>query len=139
MEMPRVADPLEPQLSDSDLVGRLRRGDRASFGAIVLRYEERVYAACRSILRDREEAIDVAQETFIQAFLSIGTLTEGGEEPQMLSGFTLGCPCPASAQILATRSKYSSSSFFPPQPFPRVFGLATNSMDLIHLTILYPS
>src|SRR5579872_339999 len=39
-------------------------------------------------------------------------------------------------QILATRPKYSSSSFFPPHPFPSTLWLSTNSMDRIHFTIL---
>lgn len=42
-------------------------------------------------------------------------------------------------QMFATRSKYSSSSFFPPHPFPSILWLSTNSIDRIHFTILYPS
>lgn len=81
-----MADPPEAGISDNVLVDRLRAGDRASFELIVVRYEQRVYAACRSLLRDREEAIDVAQETFLQAFLSIGSL----KEPARLAGWLCG-------------------------------------------------
>ena len=39
-------------------------------------------------------------------------------------------------QILGSRSKYSSSSFLPPSPFPSSFSDSMNSMRSIHLTIL---
>ena len=39
-------------------------------------------------------------------------------------------------QILGRRSKYSSSSFFPPSPAPNSFSERMNSMRSIHLTIL---
>ena len=39
-------------------------------------------------------------------------------------------------QMLGTMSKYSSSSFLPPYPLPRVFSVSTNSMRSIHFTIL---
>src|ERR1019366_5428088 len=42
-------------------------------------------------------------------------------------------------QIFGSRSKYSSSSFVPPSPRPRVFSDSMNSIRSIHLTILYPS
>src|SRR5687767_5093027 len=84
MEMARVADP--PAVSDLELVDRLRAGDRASFEQIVGRHEQRVYAACRSLLRDREEAIDAAQETFLHAFLDIGKL----KDPAQLAGWLCG-------------------------------------------------
>ena len=40
------------------------------------------------------------------------------------------------AQILGRRSKYSSSSFFPPSPAPNCFSDSMNSMRSIHFTIL---
>ncbi len=40
------------------------------------------------------------------------------------------------AQMLGRRSKYSSSSFFPPSPSPNCFSDWINSMRSIHLTIL---
>jgi hypothetical protein len=39
-------------------------------------------------------------------------------------------------QMLGSKSKYSSSSFFPPSPAPRCFSDSINSMRSIHLTIL---
>ncbi len=39
-------------------------------------------------------------------------------------------------QMLGRMSKYSSSSFLPPSPLPRVFSVSTNSMRSIHFTIL---
>ncbi len=39
-------------------------------------------------------------------------------------------------QMLGSRSKYSSSSFDPPCPFPNSFSVRTNSIRSIHFTIL---
>src|SRR4051812_11204519 len=72
--------------SDRELVERSRAGDRASFGLIIARYEHRVYAAGRSLLHHREDAIDVAQETFLQAYLSLGTL----RDESLLAGWLCG-------------------------------------------------
>lgn len=74
------------RVSDRALVERWRAGDRAAFEAVVDRYERRVYAACRSLLRDREEAADVAQEAFLQAFLSVDAL----RDPARLAGWLCG-------------------------------------------------
>ena len=87
--MARLAEKAEPGTSDRELVDGVRAGDRAAFGEIVVRYEERVYAACRSVLRDREEAVDAAQETFLQAFLSIGKLRDERHLAGWLCGIAL--------------------------------------------------
>src|SRR5262249_22688511 len=89
MEMARVTETTEPAASDRELIERARAGDRTSFEQIVVGYEQRVYGACRSLLRDREEAIDVAQETFLQAFLSLGSLREDGRLAGWLCGIAL--------------------------------------------------
>ena len=48
------------------------------------------------------------------------------------------CPRPALIviQMFGSRSKYSSSSFFPPSPLPTDFTDSMNSMRSIHFTIL---
>jgi RNA polymerase sigma factor (sigma-70 family) len=74
---------------DRELVERWRAGDRAAFERILERHEQRVYAACRSLLRDREDAVDVAQETFLQAFLSIRSLTDESHLAGWLCGIAL--------------------------------------------------
>ncbi len=55
-------------MTEADLVARARAGHLPAFEALVKQYQRRVYAfACR-LLADREEARDLAQQTFLQAF-----------------------------------------------------------------------
>jgi RNA polymerase sigma-70 factor (ECF subfamily) len=56
------------------LVAAAKAGDRAAFAALVTRYRDTVYAYALARLRDREEAEDVAQETFVRAYLGLGRL-----------------------------------------------------------------
>jgi len=56
---------------DADLLERCGRGDRRAFEELVERYQEAVYNLCYRLLSDREEANDVAQETFVRAYCSL--------------------------------------------------------------------
>ncbi len=53
---------------DQTLVVRCRNGDRAAFGALVVRYQKPVYNVALRMLRDPEDARDVTQTTFLKAF-----------------------------------------------------------------------
>jgi RNA polymerase sigma factor (sigma-70 family) len=57
-----------------DLLRKSARGDAASFGEIVRRYQYLVYAAALQIVKDPAAAQDVAQETFISAFEALKDL-----------------------------------------------------------------
>ena len=53
--------------SDAELVGRARSGEREAFAAIYDRYADRIHDFCFSVLRDRDEAADAMQDTFVLA------------------------------------------------------------------------
>ncbi len=53
---------------DAEVVRRVRSGDVESFEILVRRYERPVYNAVRRVVRDREEARDLAQNVFLKAF-----------------------------------------------------------------------
>jgi RNA polymerase sigma-70 factor (ECF subfamily) len=55
-------------VSDEELIGRARSGDRAAFGQLVERHQQAVFRAAFAALRSREDAEEVAQETFISAY-----------------------------------------------------------------------
>ena len=55
-----------------DLVERLKAGDERAFEELVEQYRERVHRVAWRILRDDEDAEDVAQEAFIKVFKNIG-------------------------------------------------------------------
>ncbi|MBI3929790.1 MAG: RNA polymerase sigma factor [Armatimonadetes bacterium] len=63
--------------SDEFLMERLKEGDSSMLEPLVRRYERPLFAyACR-VLRDRERAQDVFQETFVRVFRRRETFREG--------------------------------------------------------------
>ena len=57
--------------TDRDLVDRARTGDAEAFGQLVRRHQPRIHRLAVHMLRDRAEAEDVAQETFIRAYQAL--------------------------------------------------------------------
>jgi len=57
--------------SDWELVQRTREGDREAFRVLVERYQRKVAALALGMLRNREDALDVVQETFSKAYQSL--------------------------------------------------------------------
>jgi RNA polymerase sigma-70 factor (ECF subfamily) len=57
---------------DATLVRRCRDGDRAAFEQLVVRYQKPVFNAALRLLRDPEDARDVAQTTFLKVFEHLG-------------------------------------------------------------------
>jgi len=58
---------------ERDAVAASRRGDREAFDGLVERYQRDVYRLCFRYLDDSQDAHDVAQETFLRAYRSIGS------------------------------------------------------------------
>ncbi len=59
---------------DGELVSLARTGSEEAFAALYERYFTNVYDFLTRLLRDRQEAADVAQDTFIKAFEQLGHL-----------------------------------------------------------------
>jgi RNA polymerase sigma-70 factor (ECF subfamily) len=55
---------LEPD--DLELVRRCKEGDQRAFRILVERYQKRVYAVAFGMVKDREEAMDIAQDAFVK-------------------------------------------------------------------------
>lgn len=62
---------------DHELVQRTKLGDRSAFELLVRRYQDRAYSVALKILGRHEDALDVAQEAFARAFLSIARFRGG--------------------------------------------------------------
>jgi len=60
-----ATSPADP---DRPLVERAQAGDTRAFGELVERYQGRVFALTKRILKDDDEAEDALQETFLSAF-----------------------------------------------------------------------
>ena len=57
--------------SDTALVTRARAGESAAFETLIIRHRERVLNLAFQLLRDRDEAEDVAQDAFANAFAGL--------------------------------------------------------------------
>ena len=62
--------------SDEVLVAAAKRGDTRAFETLVLRHERTVLAVAQRITNNREDAEDVAQESFHKAFLHLDGFQE---------------------------------------------------------------
>jgi RNA polymerase sigma-70 factor (ECF subfamily) len=56
---------------DAELVRRCREGDPEAFRTLVARHHPRIFNLIHGLVRDRDEADDLAQEVFIKAFRSL--------------------------------------------------------------------
>lgn len=63
--------------TDVQLVEAARSGDQEAFAGLYDRYFDRVYDFVARMTRDRDEAADIAQDTFIKAMGALGGLKEG--------------------------------------------------------------
>ena len=54
--------------SDWELVQRTRAGDRDAFRELVERYQRKIAALVVGMLRNRDDALDIVQETFTKAY-----------------------------------------------------------------------
>lgn len=70
-----AADPLGPtptgESSDADLVRLARSGEATAFRELVHRHQARVFQIVYRLLRDRTDADDVTQDTFVRVFRNL--------------------------------------------------------------------
>lgn len=67
-----MSDAPDEGLIDLDLTRRSAGGDRDAFGALVIRHQASVYRLARLMVKTREEAEDVLQQTFLAAWRAVG-------------------------------------------------------------------
>jgi len=59
-------------VSDRELVARLQAGNEQAFDQLVTRHQQRALNVAFQLLRDREDAMEVAQDAFVRIYRSIG-------------------------------------------------------------------
>ncbi|MGB9610709.1 MAG: RNA polymerase sigma factor, partial [Bryobacteraceae bacterium] len=65
---------MEDRLSEeAALVQRIQAGDEAAFRELVERYQNKVYSIIYGILRNHNDAEDIAQQVFTKIYFSIGS------------------------------------------------------------------
>ncbi|MDR3638218.1 MAG: sigma-70 family RNA polymerase sigma factor [Isosphaeraceae bacterium] len=62
--------------SDSDLVHRVRSGEKDAFETLIARYERSVRSIALAYLADHHSAEDAAQDSFVTAFRTLQSLRE---------------------------------------------------------------
>jgi RNA polymerase sigma-70 factor (ECF subfamily) len=72
--------------ADLQLIRAAQGGDRAAFGELVERFKGRVYAMALAITGDRNEAQDLAQETFVRAMQGLPNLSAPEKFPSWVRG-----------------------------------------------------
>ena len=58
-------------LDDEDIAARVLEGQTALFEVLMRRHNERIYRAARAILRDEDEAEDVMQQAYVNAYANL--------------------------------------------------------------------
>lgn len=64
---------IECNLIDTDLMARARAGDTKAWETLILQNQEAVFRLAYLILGDPADADDIAQETFLRAYRSLGS------------------------------------------------------------------
>ena len=59
--------------SDQYYIQRVLEGNVNAFSYLVAHYQDLVYTVAYRVMKNREEAEEVAQDTFIKAFKSLGS------------------------------------------------------------------
>lgn len=77
MSVPESGDDV---YDDGQLIDQALAGDSAAFGQLVQKYQDRLYNTMIHVAGSREEAEDVVQDAFVQAFVKLDTF-------QRASGF----------------------------------------------------
>ena len=57
-----------PEQQDAEVIAQVLQGNTAMFELLMRRYNERVYRTARAIVRDEQEAEDVMQQAYVNAF-----------------------------------------------------------------------
>lgn len=70
--VPLVGAMLAPERAgDAELVRVVLAGDTGAYRALVERYQDRVYAVLYGMVRNREDARELTQETFVRAYQNL--------------------------------------------------------------------
>jgi len=74
--------------SDAELVKDALQGRQSAFGELVKRYQAMAYGCAYALLGNFDDAEELCQEAFIQAYTSLGNLKEAKKFPSWLRSIT---------------------------------------------------
>jgi RNA polymerase sigma-70 factor (ECF subfamily) len=80
IQKPPAAEPSRASLpSDEEIARRVLAGETALFEVLMRRYNQRLYRAIRSLLKEEVEIEDALQQTYIQAFTHLSQFQGGAQ------------------------------------------------------------
>ena len=59
--------------NEKELIRKILKGEKELFSLFIREYENQIYSLCVSIVKNREEAIDLVQDTFYLAFKNLSS------------------------------------------------------------------
>ncbi len=59
-------------MDENELILRCQQGDEAAFEALIHLHEKKIYALCRRMCRDEDDALEAAQDAFLAVWRGIG-------------------------------------------------------------------
>jgi len=62
-------------ISDEELIARFLHGDENAFAALMRRYEKKIYSFALSYVKNRHDAEDITQDTFLRAYRYLDTFS----------------------------------------------------------------
>jgi RNA polymerase sigma-70 factor (ECF subfamily) len=90
--------------TDEDVVRQVLDGNTALFELLMRRHNERVYRAARAILRDDQEAEDVMQQAYVNAYAHLGQFNGAARFATWLTRIAVN----ESLARIRTRGKYET-------------------------------
>ncbi len=67
------------QPEELKIIERVKQGESEAFSLLVVKYQNIVFSVALKLLKNREDAEEMAQEAFIKAFRAIGTFRGGSK------------------------------------------------------------
>ncbi|HEY4839444.1 MAG TPA: sigma-70 family RNA polymerase sigma factor [Candidatus Acidoferrales bacterium] len=93
--------------SDLGLVAAAKFGDAKAFGELAKRYERKIFAVAKRMTKNREDAEDVVQESFLKAFVHLGAFQGNSQFSTWLTRIAMN------EALMALRKKRRVREIFP--------------------------
>ena len=65
--------------TDRELVEKVKHGESEAYGQLFQKYYGQIYAICLAILKNQQDAEELAQDVFILAYMRLDQLREPGK------------------------------------------------------------
>lgn len=66
--------PVADQITDEEIIQKISAGEHDLYSVIIDRYQDKLLRYAMSLIRDRDKATDIVQETFTKAFINLKSL-----------------------------------------------------------------